>query len=152
PRGRPRRSTPAGGPGPAGRSRGGRLMPPTNPHPLETPAGTTPRPEAPARPAGGPPPAPGLSPAPPGPSAAPSFFGPVGRLRRRWPLALGLALVAGAVAAALTWNVPYLAGTGAVAVVRVASTPPRVLADAEGGGDFERYLKTQAGLIKTRSV
>lgn len=126
-------------------------MAPMNPHPLDTSGANTPRPDMPPRVGGAPAPRPPVAP-PPGLSAAPSFFGLIGSLRRRWPLALLLGLLAGGLAAAVTWNVPYLAGTGAVAVVRVASTPPRVLYDAEGGGDFERYLKTQAGLIKTRSV
>ena len=90
-------------------------------------------------------------------TASPSALDLARSLRRRWLLALALALVAVPGATALAWyGVPRLMPLKRVVrtTLHVASQQPTIspLAPAEGRLDFATYQRTQIALVKSRLV
>jgi capsular exopolysaccharide synthesis family protein len=86
-------------------------------------------------------------------AATPSFFTLLVALRRRWLLALGLGLALGVAAGAGTWFVPGLSRNGAYALVRVSAAPSQLVFNtSDSGVDLEKFQKTQAAILKRRSV
>jgi succinoglycan biosynthesis transport protein ExoP len=91
--------------------------------------------------------------APAAPAAAPNPLALLKALRRRWLPAVVAGLVLGALAAVATWYFPGLVRTGAYSLVRVNAKPPKLVYDVgDNEFDFEKYQKTQAALVRQRSV
>jgi len=96
----------------------------------------------------------------PGPPAPPEILNPgldpiwlLHSLRRRWVLAAGLGLMAGALLALAVWiGVP--AKASATAILKVASVKPSLVFQIDEGGesDYETYKRTLLGLIKAQPV
>jgi capsular exopolysaccharide synthesis family protein len=74
-------------------------------------------------------------------------------LRRRLVLALGAGLLAGVVAAAVTWYAMPASKYTAAALLQIASIPPKVIfATNESRVEFSTYQKNQMSLIRSRLV
>ena len=91
---------------------------------------------------------------PPAPAApAPTPLGLLKALRRRWLAALGSGLALGALAGVGTWYFPGLARTGSYSLVRVAARSPFLVNNmGDNDYDFEKYQKTQAAIVRERTV
>ncbi|HZT80587.1 MAG TPA: hypothetical protein VFA26_10205, partial [Gemmataceae bacterium] len=111
-------------------------------------------PAVPARPHGPRVPAPWNG-APPSQQGGGDALAMLKALRRRWPVALGLGLLLAGGGAAAAWFL--LAGSfTSFAVIRIASTPPWIVArnvdTPEGQREFLTYQRTQAMQIKSHLV
>lgn len=128
---------------------------PSKPRNAEAPGGEIPgqgrgalvpaRPEVPA--------APQTRPAPAAPGAVPDLFGLLKALRRRWALAVGLGLPAGAIAAVLAWALIPPSKYSSAALLQVASYQPTVIfRENVEKPNPDAYRKTQLALIRSRLV
>lgn len=88
----------------------------------------------------------------PGPDAPDGSSG-LRALRRRWAPASALGVLASMAAGLATWAFMPPPKFAAEATLFAASAPPHVLSPSGGGrADFATYVKTQAGLIRSRLV
>jgi capsular exopolysaccharide synthesis family protein len=90
-------------------------------------------------------------------SSVPDAFGLLKALGRRWPQALGLAVVLTAVTAGLAFLLLPPSKYTARATFQISSVPPKVIFktsdnENQNAGEFESFKKTQADLMKSRRV
>ena len=91
------------------------------------------------------------------PAGMPSSASPLSLLRalkRRLPLALGLAILASGLIGPAAWFLVPQAKFKAKSVLRVNSSQPQMVYKVENqsGEDYKRYQKTQLSLLRSRTV
>src|SRR5262249_20570007 len=85
-------------------------------------------------------------------SAAPNLVGLLLALRRRWLLALSLALLCGAVAAVAVWFLRPVTFTARTLLHIKSYEEPLIFPIQEGRPDFSNYQRVQVALVKSRLV
>src|SRR3954447_8086354 len=75
-------------------------------------------------------------------------------LKRRLPLALGLAIVAAGIFGTASWFLVPQAKFKAKSLLRVSAQQPQMVfkVDNQSGEDYKRYQRTQLNLLKSRNV
>jgi polysaccharide biosynthesis transport protein len=84
-------------------------------------------------------------------STAPNMLGLLWALRRRWMVALSLALCGASIAAGAVWFSQKTLFT-ARTLLHVSSSQPHILFNVGGQGDFGSYQRNQVALIRSRLV
>src|SRR4051812_40000574 len=89
-----------------------------------------------------------------GASSGASLLSLLRALKRRLPLALGLAIVAASTFGTAAWFLVPQAKFKAKSILRVSSQQPQMVykVDNQSGEDYKRYQRTQLNLLKSRNV
>ncbi len=86
-------------------------------------------------------------------SQGPDMEGLLTAFRRRWPLAILLGVCSAVAGAGLAWKVIPASKYTARSLIKVATTPPKIVFDThETGTNYHTYQRTQVTLVKSRTV